>query len=829
MLRKLVEEEKPEYLGVAFDLPGPTFRHQKLETYKEHRKPMPEDLRGQIPWIKEVLSAFRIPIYERPGYEADDLLGTLTRQAVGRGLEVVLVTGDKDLFQLLGPRVTVYRPTREGHERIDEKELSRLWGVPPEQVVDVMALMGDKIDAIPGVPGIGEKTAVELVRQFGSVQGLLDRLAQVPGTARREAIAKHAAQLRLSRELASLDTEVPVELDLERLKKQEPDRQALVRLFQTLEFRSLVKEWMPEAPGASAEVKPLEEDGDKMLEVIRREGKAALVLGSKPGPEEAGFPMVGLAWEEGTAWTAVGEQGLKWMKALLKEPRIRKSCPRLKETVRSLIRAGVPGEFFADLKNSWTDPCLVSYLLDPGRPSHQMETLSLDLLGESIEDPDPVRAVGLAAEAAWRLTSRLEEEIEKRDQSALLKEVEIPLSGVLARMESAGVAVDPQALEGLAKQTDRVLEGLIEKIYRQTGGEVNLNSPKQLAEVLFVKLKLPVFKRTKTGPSTDEGVLRRLSALHELPAMILEYRELFKLKSTYIDTLPLLRDPRDGRIHTSFNQTVTATGRLSSSDPNLQNIPIRTELGRQIRKAFVPSEPDQVLLAADYSQIELRILAHLSGDEQLTEAFRKGKDIHRVTAADIFNVGPESVDGQQRSVAKTINFGIVYGMSAFGLAKELGLDPDQAEEFIQRYFTRYRGVQKYLAASLEQARKLGYCVTLFNRRRYIPELNSKEIAVRQFAERTAVNAPIQGSAADLIKVAMVALDRIMAERELKSRMLLQVHDELIFEVPQRELQEMRERVREVMEAPSFLGKPVRLLVPIEVNLKEGRDWLEASH
>ncbi|MBI3616553.1 MAG: DNA polymerase I [Candidatus Omnitrophica bacterium] len=834
MLKKLTEEEQPEYLGVAFDLPGPTFRHQRFEAYKEHRQPMPDALSSQIPWIKELLKALRVPIFEEAGYEADDLLGSLTFRAKKLGLEVLLVTGDKDLFQLVGPQVKVYRPTREGHEIIDEEGLLRLWRVRPDQVVDVMALMGDKIDAIPGVPGIGEKTAVELIQRFGSVEGLLKNLEEVPGMARRQMIAQNTEQLNLSRELASLNTEVPVDLDLERLKRTEPDREALLKLFQTLEFRTLVKELLPKVQTLPLEVKSLEAgDIPKILAQIRPKGRVAVAAALDSDLEGEDALKVGLAWDEERTMREVraasGKTGLRLLQVLSEELALLKICPDMKETLVILDRAGFPLPKVSDFKGSWTDPGLASYLIDPSRPSHRMGPLAMEFLGESMEYPDPAQSAAAAAGSALRLMPRFEEEIEKTGQTRLLTEVEIPLSLVLARMESAGIGVDLGRLARLSEEMDRTLTGMTEEIYRQTGGPFNLNSPKQLAEVLFEKLKLPVLKRTKTGASTDEGVLRRLSKMHPLPAMILEYREMFKLKSTYVDALPKLVDPKTKRIHTSFNQTVTATGRLSSSDPNLQNIPIRTELGRQIRRAFVPVDDAHVFLAADYSQIELRILAHLSGDEQLTESFRKQEDIHRVTAAEIFSVDPESVVSQQRAVAKTINFGIIYGMSPFGLAKELEIDPAEAEAFIQRYFARYHGVHQFLIRSLDEARERGYSTTLLNRRRTIPELKSKEIALRQFAERTAINTPIQGSAADLIKVVMVALDEALLSKGLKSRMLLQVHDELIFEVPEKELEPMKSLVKEMMEAPVFLGKPIRLSVPIEVNLKVGRNWLEASH
>ena len=812
MLKKLMEEESPEYLGVAFDLKGPTFRHERFPGYKISRPPMPEALVSQIPLIKELLNGFRVPLFEKEGFEADDILATLTQKALQEGLTVYLVTGDKDMFQLLGPRVKVYRPTRDGHEVIDEAQLRQRWGVQPQQVVDVMALMGDAVDAIPGVPGIGEKTAVELVQRFGSVEGLLKGLDTLSGVQRRRSIEEHREQLELSRSLATLDRAVPIAFDLESLKVTAPDREALRRFFSRLEFKKLLKDFAPDSQrrALSLEVFTSPQALAQRLPSIRRAGAVAVVLGL----EEAA-----LSWETGKAlW--VPTEGLR---EIFEEELLLKICPRLKETLLFLKRKGITPQ------GPWADPCLASYLLEPTRSSHEVKALSLEFLDEAIEHPDPKRALGLEAQAALRLHPILENQIKEKELGLLLNEVEIPLSEVLARMEFAGIAVDLKEIKQIQEQMCRTLEQLTHEIYAQAGEPFNINSPKQLARILFEKLKLPVVKKTKTGASTDESVLQRLSHLHALPASLLEYRQLNKLNSTYLEALPRLVNPMTGRVHTSFNQTVTATGRLSSSNPNLQNIPIRTVLGRQVRRVFIPSEPGAVFLAADYSQIELRILAHLSSDAALIEAFREGADVHRVTAAQIFHVAQGDVSDDQRAVAKTINFGLIYGMSAFGLAHELRIESSQASEFIERYFAKYPGVRSYLDRSLEETRSRGYCTTLFYRRRDIPELRSKDATLRQFAERMAINAPIQGSAADLIKVAMVAIDRALAKEGLRSRMLLTVHDELVFEVPRGELESMQRLVKQIMEAPTLQGVPIRLSVPIVVNLKVGNHWLEASH
>lgn len=819
MLRKLLADEKPDLLAVAFDLPKPTFRHLKFEGYKEHRKPTPDALAEQFPLIKEVLRGFRIPIFEMEGYEADDLLGTLALAGTRRGLEVYLVTGDKDALQLLGNGIRIYRPGKEGPEILDDKSLLDKWGLRPDQVIEVMALMGDEVDAIPGVPGIGEKTAVDLIQKFGSVEKLLNTLEKTQASVKpsvAKAIRENGPQVRMSRELAALDTRVPLELDWKAMKIQEPDRVTLSRLFQTLEFRTLAKEYAPDRSADLPEVQILSgSEGIRDLSPeIRKAGSLCLLL-----EKEA----IGLAWGKGKAVALQGEGSLKELRALCEDPGLVKICPNLKEAWIFLLREGM------ELKGRTADPCLASYLLDPTRASHRLEDLALEFLGRGTEGADPAQTAGAKALAGWELMPRLEKEIEEKSLGMLLAEVELPLARVLARMELHGIAVDPDAFSELSKEIGAALEQRVRQITELAGTEFNLNSPKQLGEVLFERLALPVIKRTKTGASTDEEVLRRLSSMHELPAKILEYRELAKLDSTYVKAIPELVNPETGRVHASFNQTVTATGRLSSSNPNLQNIPIRSELGRRIRKGFVSSHRDGWILTADYSQIELRILAHLAEDDALAEAFKAKQDIHRATASLIFGVAPEQVEPDQRSAAKTINFGIIYGMSSFGLSKELGVDGARAQEFIEQYFARFPRVKDYLERSLKESCGRGYCLTLFNRRRNLPELNAREQSVRQFAERMAVNAPIQGSAADLIKAAMVMIDRRLEEKGFAARMVCQVHDELIFDLPDAELKAVQGLVKETMEAPVLSGKPIRLRVPIEVVLKAGRNWYEASH
>ncbi len=827
MLTKLLSEEKPELVAVAFDTGKPTFRHEAYEAYKIHRPPMPQELVSQLPWIKEVLKAWRITVLEKEGFEADDLLATVAHRAGRRGLKVLLVTADKDALQLLDRSTAIYRPTREGHEVIDEKALRERWKIAPEQVVEVMALMGDETDNIPGARGIGEKTAVELIQTFRTVEGVLKHLEDKrirPSVAK--AIRDQIQAIELSRKLALADREVPIEWDWDSLAVQEPDRARLREIFRTLEFRSLLKALGPEVSSGSVEVETAGQgmEAEGLLAQVRQAGRLSLVIGAeKTGPLDSPWFGIGLCWRPGKALAVPGDCARDAIRAVLEDPHVVKIVPRLKETLVLLSRGGFT------LKPPWTDPSLASYLLDPSRASHEVLDLSLEFLGVSADDPDPLLRLGRQAEAALQLAPVLEKEVAEKGLETLLQEVEIPLAQVLAKMELTGIAVDAKALDRLSASMNKELERLTEEITQTAQEDFNINSPKQLSRILFEKLKLPVVKKTKTGASTDEEVLRRLALLHPLPTKLLEYRELSKLRSTYVEALPKLIDPADQKIHTSFNQTVTATGRLSSSDPNLQNIPIRTPLGRQIREAFVPSSPDGIFLAADYSQIELRILAHLSGDRRLIQAFEGAGDIHRETASEVFHISPEAVSDDKRGAAKTINFGILYGMTPFGLAKELGVGTDEAQEFIDRYFKRYPDVKSYLEESLAAARKKGYVTTLFNRRRYIPELTAADPTVRQFAERTAINAPIQGSAADLIKAAMVAVDAALIQRRLAARMLLTVHDELVFELPPQEEETLRELVRQVMESPSCGGKPIRLRVPIVVKVKTGSNWLEASH
>ncbi len=817
MLWKLLREEQPDYVAVAWDAPGPTFRHEAFEAYKIQRPGMPDDLVRQIPHVKALFEALRIPLLEMAGYEADDILGTVVDRVRDLPVDVVLVTGDKDMLQLVGPRVRVLSANSKGERQLfDEALVREKWQVEPAQIPDLLGLMGDAVDNIPGVPGVGEKTAVKLIRQFGSVERLYQSLPLVAGKL-RELLAAHRKQALLSRELATVSTRVPLTLDLESLRCREPDRERLRGLWTELEFSTLLKQLLPPAVVVSREPVPILASPEALEGYLGGlPSAAALGLdwcggGGPPDPT-----LRGLAFfhpEVGPAFFPLAE-GFPPIGGCLV---IGHDLKLLLEW--ALLRGGHPFGF--------DDTAVAAYLLNPARVSYALEELCLEAFGEGPPPPadpgDPAEVMAaLAGERArwvWRYWKHAHAQLEDTGLRPLYEDVECPLVPVLARMELTGIRVAPEGLEAFAKELERELDNLTREIHRLAGEPFNIGSPKQLAQILFEKLKLPPVKRTKTGYSTDADVLEQLALGHPLPQKILEHRTLAKLKSTYADTLPGLVHPATGRVHTSFNQLVTATGRLSSASPNLQNIPIRTELGRRIRQAFVP-EPGFRFLAADYSQIELRILAHLSGEEALVEAFSRGVDIHARTAALVFKVAPDAVTPEMRRVAKGIGFGIVYGISAFGLAQAAGVDQKAAQKYLDDYFARHPKVKAYLDGALAEGREKGYVTTLLGRRRYLPELNSSNPNARGMAERMAMNAPVQGSAADLIKIAMVRMAAALETRKLQSRMLLQVHDELLFEAPENELATLERLAREIMEGAMTLA------VPLRVDIKTGLTWAE---
>jgi DNA polymerase I len=817
MVWKLLREESPDYFVAAWDAPGRTFREERFTAYKETRPAMPDDLRVQLPYVRRLFEALRVPLLEVPGFEADDILGTLVDRVKDDDIEVMLVTADKDMLQLVGSRVRVLTTTGRGGERLvlDEAAVKEKWGVTPEQIPDVLALMGDAIDNIPGIPGVGEKTAAKLIGQFDSVERLYENLHLVPGKL-RETLAAHRARALLSRELATVSTRVPLPNDLESLRRQEPDWVKLRMLWTELEFGSLLRQ-LPAAPAVAiaAEAAPTLADAAALAAYL-----AKVPIGDPIAVEWVGTegPPAPAPTSLGVFHPAAGPATL-----VLRDPtsgtESRPPFPELGD--RSIIGHDVKhlAEWCLGCERmlpALEDTAIVAYLLNPARTNYRLEEVAAELLGEG----PGLAPAGSRARFIWELWAKAPHALDEVGLRSLYEDVERALVPVLARMERAGIRVDPARLAEFSKELELALDRATREIYTLAGGEFNIGSPKQLATVLFEKLKLPPVRKTKTGYSTDADVLEHLALGHELPAKIIEHRTLAKLKSTYADALPTLINPSTGRIHTSFNQLVAVTGRLSSSQPNLQNIPIRTELGRRIRAAFVP-EPGWRFLAADYSQIELRILAHVSGEESLVEAFRAGEDIHRRTAAEVFGVAPEHVTSKQRDVAKTTNFAVIYGVSAFGLSRGLDMTTKEAQLYLDRFFARHPRVKAYLDRTVAEGRQAGYVSTLLGRRRYLPELRSGNPNLRGFGERMATNAPIQGTAADLVKIAMVRLARELDARGLRSRMLLQVHDELLFEVPEDEVAALEALAVEVMESA------LELTVPLRVDVKVGANWDEA--
>ncbi|MFQ5536227.1 MAG: DNA polymerase I [Gemmatimonadota bacterium] len=877
------EKYEPDYLAIVFDA-GDSFREEIYPEYKATREKMPDDLASSLDRIRDIVEAFHDPVVELEGYEADDVIGTLAIQARGRGLEAVIVSGDKDLYQLVQPGIHLLNPGRGGAtgvaaEWVTEETAQEKFGVPPSQVADYLALVGDSSDNVPGAPGIGPKTAVALLSQYSSVEELLEHAAELKPPRASKSLLEHADEVRLSKRLVTIMSDLPIELDLEALRVHEPDYERLREIFVELEFRRLAERFTVaareaaagEAEGGGAEGDAAKEpeyrvvtDVSRLKEIVAAAREAAWVAvaaeGSRERPLEGELVGLALSVEEGKAWylpfghvqpfelTFEGEdQGevtnlpaltspeMKGLRALLEDAAVAKSGHDLKRVSLLLSGAGV------ELVGIGADVMVMSYLLDPGRRSHDLGYLALELLAhklptrkelvgagksrvglEAVSTEEVGRWVAEQADMALRLHDMLLPRLEEEGLRHLLDDLEVPLIPVLARMERVGIAIDEEFFASMLDRLQRELGLIRQDIFKIAGGEFNVNSTPQLREVLFERLELPVVKKTKTGPSTDASVLEELAAQgHELPRLLMEYRELEKLRSTYVESLPQLVNPRTGRIHTSFNQTVAATGRLSSSDPNLQNIPIRTPLGREIRKGFV-APAGRHFLGVDYSQIELRILAHFSGDEAFVTAFREGVDVHKQTASVIFDVPVEEVTPEMRAQAKTVNFATLYGQGPFSLARQLGISREEAREFIDTYFERFAGVRRYLDEQVEKARELGYVETLLGRRRYVPELKSSNWNVRQFGERVAQNTPIQGTAADMIKLAMIRVQEALDEGGFDALLILQVHDELLLEVPDGELDAVRDLVVERMESA------MELSVPVVAEWGVGRNWYECK-
>jgi DNA polymerase-1 len=800
ILQKILKEKKPCFLGACFDVSRDTFRQKKFAEYKIQRPPMPEGLSSQIPLIKEVISAYGIPVFEKEGFEADDIIATMVKKAKEQGFSVTVVSSDKDMLQLVDEKTTVFSPYKDQGTLYDKEKVYERFGVNPQQIPDIIALMGDAVDNIPGACGIGEKTAVGLISRFGSLEKLLASIENIEQEKIKRIIRDDIENIKLSKELAVLDKNADIDFDPDKLKIGRANPKELFRLFKYLEFKSLLKE-LPLETQEHLEQK-LVRLQDKELRDLIGQGDELVLSGEAIGGQ------VFYAKDKFFSLEAGGEN----IKKILQDPKVRKTGHDLKKIKVSLAKNNI------NLEGLYFDAAVAAYLINPSKAEYGLTELAWDYLGEPLANKviDNAKAVGLII----KLKPRLEKELQERMLTGLFNDLEMPLVGVLARMESAGIKLDLSVLKKLSHDIEKRLIKLIEEIYSESGTQFNINSPKQLRDVLFEKLKLPVVKKSKTGPSTDEEVLRKLADKHKLPALLLEYRQLMKLKNTYIDTLPTLVDKETARVHASFNQTATETGRLSSSSPNLQNIPIKTDIGSNIRRAIIASGPDNYLLSCDYSQIELRILAHLSGDKNLILAFKKNLDMHRATASLIYGLDEAQVSEAMREVAKRVNFGIVYGLTPYGLSRDLGISVDDAQGFIDAYFLKYPRVREYIQEQITRAGEQGFVTTLLGRRRYIPEINNKNQGIRQFAQRQAVNTPIQGSASDLIKLAMVQIDKQISSRNLKARMIIQIHDELLFDAPAGELKELAELVKDRME------NVLKLDVPIKVEIKKGKNWLE---
>ena len=876
MLSRVVRDEQPDYLAVVFDSKAKTFRHDMYPEYKANRDTPPEELAQQFPFFEPLVAAFNMVSLRQDGFEADDIIGTMAKKGEAAGMAVTIVSGDKDMMQLISPDVHMLDTMKD--KRFEIAEVIDKFGVPPEQVIDVMGLMGDSSDNIPGVKGVGPKTATELIQKYGSIDALYKRIDEVEKQKLKDKLVTDKDKALLSRKLVTIDTEMKLDCQVEDLKMKAPDNDKLRAIFTELGFKTLLANLSagepPRAEGGETSagdgivsVSPEAEEAslpiqdkiqthyetimdtkalDALVKKLKKSKSFALDLETtSKHPTRAEMVGISFSWAEGEAcyipvshrYLGVPEQLDKQkvidaLKPLLEDAKLKKFGHNIKYDLIVLATEGVA------LKGVAFDSMLASYVLDPSKRQHGLDDLAMEMLGHQNITYSDVAGKGAkqigfdevsidvaatyAAEDSditWRLTHALQARL--RDETLkLYDELELPLIDVLADMEMTGVKVDREHLKKMSTKLGKSLKKHEDEIYALAGEMFNINSPKQLAVILFEKMGLTAKKKTKTGYSTDMSVLEELAFGHELPAVIVKYRQLTKLKSTYIDALPLEINPKTGRVHTSYNQTVAATGRLSSSDPNLQNIPIRSDLGKEIRQAFV-AEGDDWLLSADYSQIELRILAHLSGDPALIKAFKNNEDIHTRTAAEIFGQPLDGVDEDARRMAKAVNFGIVYGLSAFGLSRQLKISPGEAKAFIDQYFDLYKNVKTFMDSTIEEARQCGYTVTMMNRRRYLPDLHSKNRQVRESAERVAINSPVQGSAADMIKVAMIRLHHLLAKQKLKSKMIMQVHDELVFECPIKEKGEVEVLVKKEME------NVWSMQVPLLVHSEWGKNWDEA--
>lgn len=848
MLYKIIEDYGPNYITVAFDRKAPTFRHAEYDDYKAGRKKMPEELAQQFPILKEVLEALRIHKIEIDGFEADDLIGTLVEHSENKGFNSMVVTGDKDALQLAS-NMTKILITKKGISSLDmydETEIKEKLGITPDQIIDLKGLMGDKSDNIPGVPGIGEKTALKLITEFKSIENILNNLDKVPNKKMREKLEEHASQALLSKRLATIVKDVPVEIDFEELQYRQPDYQRLVSIFNKLEFHSLLRKIkvaeveVPKVELESNLVKMInnEDDLDILIEKISCAGSFCLkVLSEDDDVKNCTILGIALSFNESNYFinTFKNPTLLKNFKEILEDENLIKFGHQIKSDILALRRNDI------ELMGIGFDTAIALYLLEPTRSNYDLNELAAEFLGEKInheadvlgkgkskknifdiESEQLIRFAAKCCSSVEKLRSIFAKKLEELNLKKLYDEVEVPLIEVLADMEFQGFSVDKNVLIQIGENLSNKIEHLTAEIFLHAGEKFNINSTKQLGEILFERLGLPTLKKTKTGYSTDIEVLEKLKDKHPVIQAIIKYRHLVKLKSTYIDGLLAVINNRTTKIHSSFNQTVTATGRISSTEPNLQNIPIKMDDGREIRKVFIPSNEDYLLLDADYSQIELRVLAHITQDENLIEAFHTNQDIHTITAAKVFNIPISEVTSLQRSRAKAVNFGIVYGISDYGLSENLQISRKEAQKYIHDYFNTYKGVKRYMEDVVLDGKNKGYVVTLFNRIRYIPELKSSNFNIRSFGERTAMNTPIQGTAADIIKIAMVKVYHELKRKKLKSKLILQVHDELIVEVHKSEIEETKDILMHNME------NAVSLTVPLKVDMKLGINWYDTK-
>lgn len=835
MLYKILKDEQPGMVAVAFDKGRVTFRTEQYGEYKANRKAMPDELRPQFPIVKDILRAMNIEIFELEGYEGDDLIGTIVAKAEEMGLATLIVTGDRDALQLVSPRTKVLY-TKKGISQLEIYDEGKVWerfGVYPNQFIDFKALIGDSSDNVPGVPGIGEKTAAKLLQKYPNLDEIYNHVEQLPKK-QREKMQEHREQAELSKKLVTIEQKAPIEVDLSKCAYGTPNYNRLLELFTELEFKSLVKSII----GQDTDKKGKDDkkaDGNNSVKtfnveyqkVTKPEHLENLIASSQEngqvsltidGTTITGVSSAAIAVKDKVYFLPVEgkpDDHLQALKKICEDDDISMHCHDGKNAAWMLHHHGI------QLSNLGFDTMVASYLLNPASPNLDLDDIALQNLGIVLPSKGEI-AHPARAEAIKQLVPTLDKKLEEQQEERLFYEVELPLVMVLAKMEIAGLAVDKHGLEEMSRELEERISELTQQIYQLAGEEFNINSPKQLGKILFEKLELPVKKKTKTGYSTDASVLEQLAEQHDIVKKILEHRQLAKLKSTYTDGLKGLISKDTKRIHTTLHQTVTATGRLSSAEPNMQNIPIRLELGRRIRKVFVPRHKNNVIVTADYSQIELRILAHIAGDKSFLEAFNEGQDIHTRTASEVFNVPLDEVTREMRGKAKAVNFGIVYGISEFGLARDIKVSRAEAGKYINNYFARCPGVKNYIDRVIREAKENGYVTTLLNRRRYLPDLFSPNRMARSFGERAAMNTPIQGSAADIIKLAMNKVDRELEKRGLKTKMVLQVHDELLFDAPEDEIPELIDLVKGCME------DAISLDVPLVVDIKTGPNWYEVK-